>query len=40
MPTECNPELFEFTLVEGRQVVTSFDGGESGIVRLTACQVT
>ena len=26
MPTECNPELFEFTPVEGRQVVAAFDG--------------
>jgi Transposase DDE domain group 1 len=27
MPTECNPALFEFALVEGRQVVAAFDGG-------------
>jgi hypothetical protein len=27
MPTECNPVLFEFPPVEGRQVVASFDGG-------------
>jgi hypothetical protein len=27
MPTECNPELFEFAPVEGRRVVASFDGG-------------
>src|ERR1700758_4629366 len=27
MPTECNPELFEFARVEGRAVVASFDGG-------------
>jgi hypothetical protein len=27
MPTECNPELFDFGSVEGRQVVASFDGG-------------
>jgi hypothetical protein len=27
MPTECNPALFEFPPVEGRQVVASFDGG-------------
>ena len=27
MPTECNPTLFEFAPVEGRQVVASFDGG-------------
>jgi hypothetical protein len=27
MPTECNPDLFEFAPVEGRQVVASFDGG-------------
>jgi hypothetical protein len=27
MPTECNPELFEFAPVEGRQVVAAFDGG-------------
>jgi hypothetical protein len=27
MPTECNPELFGFARVEGRDVVASFDGG-------------
>src|ERR1700728_754901 len=27
MPTECNPELFEFVPVEGRRVVAAFDGG-------------
>lgn len=27
MPTECSPELFEFSRVEGRSVVASFDGG-------------
>jgi hypothetical protein len=27
MPTECNPERFEFARVEGRQVVAGFDGG-------------
>ena len=27
MPTECNPALFEFPLVEGHRVVASFDGG-------------
>ena len=27
MPTECNPELFEFAPVEGRIVVAGFDGG-------------
>jgi hypothetical protein len=27
MPTECNPELFEFAPVEGRRVVAAFDGG-------------
>ncbi len=27
MPTECNPNLFEFPRVEGRAVVASFDGG-------------
>jgi hypothetical protein len=27
MPTECNPELFGFAPVEGRQVVAAFDGG-------------
>src|SRR5437867_5531180 len=25
--TECNPALFEFAPVEGRQVVAAFDGG-------------
>ena len=27
MPTECNPTLFEFSPVDGRQVVAAFDGG-------------
>src|SRR5690349_19978862 len=27
MQTECNPALFEFAPVEGRQVVSAFDGG-------------
>jgi Transposase DDE domain group 1 len=27
VPTECNATLFEFTPVEGRHVVASFDGG-------------
>jgi len=27
VPTECNPELFEFAPVEGRHVVAAFDGG-------------
>ena len=27
MPTECNPELFEFGAVAGRAVVAGFDGG-------------
>ena len=27
MPTECSPELFEFSRVGGRSVVASFDGG-------------
>ena len=27
MPTECNPALFEFAPVKGRQVVAAFDGG-------------
>src|SRR3954449_4045315 len=27
MPTQCNPELFEFARAEGRAVVASFDGG-------------
>ena len=27
MPTECNPELFEFAPVEGREVVAAFDAG-------------
>jgi hypothetical protein len=27
MPTECNPDLFGFTPVEGREVVAAFDGG-------------
>jgi hypothetical protein len=27
VPTECNPTLFEFSPVDGRQVVAAFDGG-------------
>jgi len=27
MPTQCNPGLFDFAAVEGRQVVGAFDGG-------------
>ena len=27
MPSECNPERYEFARVEGRKVVASFDGG-------------
>jgi hypothetical protein len=27
VPTECNPNLFEFARVEGRAVVAAFDGG-------------
>ena len=27
MPTECNPELFDFARADGRAVVASFDGG-------------
>jgi hypothetical protein len=27
MPTECNPVLFDFGSVEGRQVAAAFDGG-------------
>jgi Transposase DDE domain group 1 len=27
MPTECNPELFDFGSVEGRRLVAGFDGG-------------
>jgi Transposase DDE domain group 1 len=27
MPTECSPDLFEFTAVEGREVVAAFDAG-------------
>jgi hypothetical protein len=27
MPTECNPDLFEFAPVEGREVLAAFDGG-------------
>jgi hypothetical protein len=27
MPTECNPELFDFARVESRAVVAAFDGG-------------
>ena len=27
MPTECSPELFGFSPVEGREVVAAFDAG-------------
>src|SRR3954464_12556025 len=27
MPTQCNPELFDFARADGRAVVASFDGG-------------
>ena len=27
MPTECNPTLFDFAPVEGRDVIAAFDGG-------------
>ena len=27
MPTECNPDLFNFPSVDGRNVVAAFDGG-------------
>src|SRR5215217_3766907 len=40
MPTECNPDRFEFARVEGRAVVASFDGGritsEAGALLLGA----
>jgi hypothetical protein len=40
MPTECNPELFDFARVEGRAVVAAFDGGritsEAGALLLGA----
>jgi len=28
MPTQCSRDLFGYEVVEGRQVVASFDGGE------------
>ena len=28
MPTECSRDLFGYEVVEGRQVVAAFDGGE------------
>jgi Transposase DDE domain group 1 len=28
MPTQCSPDLFGYEVVEGRQVVAAFDGGE------------
>jgi hypothetical protein len=28
MPTQCSRELFGYEVVEGRQVVAAFDGGE------------
>ena len=40
MPTECNRDLFGYEVVEGRQVVAAFDGGEvtsdAGALRLGA----
>jgi hypothetical protein len=33
MPTECNVGLFDFGSVEGRRVVTTFDGRRLGSVR-------
>ena len=40
MPTQCNPELFDFARAEGRPVVASFDGGaitsEAGALLLGA----
>jgi Transposase DDE domain group 1 len=40
MPTECNPDRFEFPRVQGRAVVASFDGGritsEAGALLLGA----
>ncbi len=40
MPTECNPNRFDFARVENRTVVTSFDGGritsDSGALLLGA----
>jgi hypothetical protein len=40
MPTECNPDLFGFARVEGREVVAAFDGGaissDSGALLLGA----
>jgi hypothetical protein len=29
MPTECSRDLFGYEVVEGRQVVAAFDGGET-----------
>ena len=28
MPTQCSRDLFGYEVVEGRQVVAAFDGGE------------
>jgi hypothetical protein len=28
MPTECSRDLFGYEVVEGRQVVAAFDGGQ------------
>jgi hypothetical protein len=40
MPTECNPDLFGFASVEGREVVAAFDGGaitsDAGVLLLWA----
>ena len=44
MPTECNPTLFEFSPVDGRQVVAAFDGGaitsDAGAMLLGETDVT
>ena len=35
MPTECNPDQFEFARVEGRAVVASFDENDRQALRET-----
>jgi hypothetical protein len=33
MPTECSRDLFGYEVVEGRQVVAAFDGGQVDLGR-------
>jgi hypothetical protein len=37
MPTECSRDLFGYEVVEGRQVVAAFDGGEVSQMPARCC---